>query len=170
MRLIAPIFMLALAACGPTNEIDNPRLFRVMAEHHKPGGQVVYEDISAQLHCTSWACEDTRYAWCAGERCDEPTPRCECDGSYVLTGSRGLSFKFHGTEGIRRGESSTKDGTLMVSFNGDTGTGTATVSRSRLIDVGIDDYAVDLAGGFSVRVGSQAFVRGIFYSLPTQGE
>lgn len=169
MRLIAPLFMLALTACGPVNEIDNPRFFRVMAEHHGPGGQVVYEDVNAELRCTSWDCQDGG-SQCASDSCDRPARHCECDGSYELIGSQGLSFKFDGTKGIARGEASTDEGTLMVHFDGVTGTGSVSVSRSRLLDFGLDDYALDLAGGFTVRVGSHAFVRGFFYSLPIRGE
>lgn len=158
MRLTPLLALMTLAACEPSNEIDNPRFFRIVAEHHGPGGETIYEDVNARLRCTGWDCGS------------DAATACVCDGSYELIGSKGLSFKFHGTEGITRGVVSTDAGALIVRFGGVMGSGEATVSRARHLGFDFDDYALDLAGGFTAHVGPNVFVRGVFYSLPIDGE
>lgn len=154
MRCLSLTALLALSACGPFNEIDNPHPFRILAERHGPNGETVFEDIDARLRCTSWDC---------GERFDGERD-CACDGSYELIGSAGLDFKFHGTAAASPGRVSTEDGTLRVLLNGVSGSGAVVLSRAERQALDARNYTFDIAGGFAVQIGPERFVRGVIYA------
>lgn len=148
------IVLLSLAACAePETEVDNPRQYRVLAEHHGPDGVSVHQSYG--------------FARCSRWRCDlSPDEVCECDGEYRITGSQGLDLAFRAS-GIGRGTLTSEDGAFSAAYKRRPGSGQVVVTRVSQLDQGGREYAVDLAGGFTVEVGPHRFVRGVFYSIET---
>jgi len=176
--VLLAVLLGGLAGCEPEQEADNPRFFFLMAEHRGPEGTEVFEDYNARMRCVRWTCPDDatpeksrEVSTPNGQPAAEPNDGCACNGDYRLVSSGGLELTFHGPEGTARGATATtENGGLSVFYRGALGHGRARLSRARRLMLSASTYAYDHAGGFEVKVGEHAFVRGVFYSLPVEGE
>lgn len=180
LGVLGPITL--LAGCDPPGEVDNPRQFRVMAQRESPKGKVdPYIDLDATFSCLGWShlcdegdSEPGPFGNVGPEsRRDHATDGadpevCECEGGYVLSGSRGLVLTFSGDRALAKGEEATTDnGMLEATLNGQPGFGWVIISNSERLftDLSEDYWFVDVAGGFELDFVGVSLRRGLFFSI-----
>ena len=154
----------------PANEINNPRLYHVMAVYDGPDGAETFVGKAAELRCLRFSCGagDDRHEHWQWERDAEPED-CRCAGTYVLEARDGFQLAFLGRNEMGPGTHySSQTDALAVRFRGQPGEGVAHVARLRRLEFAFGNYAMDVSGGFEVDAGPHRFRRGIFYSVEAE--